>query len=63
MFDLSVRDGEFKSSIEITSEDHSEDAAAATPEKDWQKTVTWAIGALNGLFGALLVGKKIISKS
>jgi hypothetical protein len=60
-FNLSLEDGEFKSSIEISADDH-EESVAATPEKDWQKTVTWGIGALNGLFGVILLGKKIISK-
>lgn len=61
-FDLSIEDGEMSSTIELSSEPHEEPQAAAAPEKDWQQLVTWGIGALNGLFGALFIGKKIFTK-
>ena len=59
--DISIEDGDITGSIELTAEDHEEPQADAT-DKDWQQLVTWVIGALNGLFGVLLIGKKILSK-
>jgi hypothetical protein len=62
-FNFSVEDGEIKSEISLTMPEESVAASpAATPEKDWQKMVTWGIGALNGLLGVVLVGKKIFEK-
>jgi hypothetical protein len=58
-FKLSVEDGVIESEIALSL---PEETVAAVPEKDWQKTITWGIGALNGLFGVVLLGKKILGK-
>ena len=59
--DISIEDGDITGSIELSKDDH-EEPQADEPEKDWQQLVTWGIGALNGLFGVLLIGKKILGK-
>ena len=61
-FNFSVEDGEITSEIALTLPEAAEETVAATDEKDWQKTVTWGIGALNGLFGAVLIGRSIFKK-
>jgi hypothetical protein len=60
-FAFVVEDGQIKSEFELSISE--EKPQAAVPEKDWQQMVTWGIGALNGLLGVALIGKKIFSKS
>ncbi|MFC2151420.1 hypothetical protein ACFLSE_02750 [Bacteroidota bacterium] len=36
---------------------------AAPPQQSWQEIITWIIGTLNGLFGMILLVKKVFTKS
>jgi hypothetical protein len=61
-FDLSIKDGDVKGSIELSKEDHEEESTEDVENHDWQRNITWGIGALNGLLGIALISKKILNK-
>ncbi|MCK4662635.1 MAG: hypothetical protein KAT68_07210 [Bacteroidales bacterium] len=42
---------------------NSESIIDSTNEQSWQEIITWIIGSLNGLFGLVLLIKKVFSKS
>lgn len=37
--------------------------SASTPALDWQALITWIIGSLNGVFGLIIMIKKVFAKT